>query len=423
MKNEVIVVDNLSKKFCRNLKRSFLYGAKDIAADFLNRPNTVLRPSEFWALKNVSFTLKRGESIGIVGSNGSGKTTLLKVISGIIKPTSGRVSTTGQIAPLLALGAGFKPVLSGRENIFLNLSVLGVPRHEIPKLVPEVIEFAEIEDSIDAPLSTYSSGMVSRLGFACAIQTKPEVLIVDEVLSVGDARFRTKCRNKIAEMKKSGVSLLIVSHSPVSISALSDNCLWLEKGEPMAFGPSDDILRKYASGDSASGASSSSSEFKNSKSPVRISQISVSGPDGSDGLTCAQPGKIRVTVEADEEREDCSINLVIAALAPARQTILFWLSHKESSFFRIPKGKTVFELDLPVVTFKPGRYSAKVNITSGIPYEILDLVEDFGFSVKPHPIADHCEFHQPRSWQIPEALKTQGPVAGQIEMEDIESDY
>ncbi|HZT56747.1 MAG TPA: ABC transporter ATP-binding protein, partial [Burkholderiaceae bacterium] len=240
----------MSKKFARSLKRSFVYGARDIGRLLFGRllPRATpdaLRPSEFWAVRDVSFALHRGRSLGIVGQNGSGKTTLLRMVAGVLRPTLGSVRADGAIAPMLALGAGFKPVLSGRENVFLNLALLGVGERAARARFDAILDFAELHDAIDAPLGTYSSGMQARLGFACAVHTEPSILIVDEVLAVGDARFRMKCRNRINELRRAGTALLLVSHSPILVEALCDEALLLRGGRMAQLGPPREVLKAY----------------------------------------------------------------------------------------------------------------------------------------------------------------------------------
>ncbi|MEC4816626.1 MAG: ABC transporter ATP-binding protein, partial [Scytonema sp. PMC 1069.18] len=211
----VLSVHGVSKKFCRNLKRSLLYGVRDITSELLGlrEKNDELRPKEFWALKDISFQLRRGEALALVGKNGSGKTTLLRIIAGLIKPDTGFVEINGRVAPLIALGAGFNPVLTGRENIYANMAILGLSNKEIDKRFDEVVEFAEIEDAIDAPVQSYSSGMAARLGFSCAIHTEPEILLIDEVLAVGDVKFRLKCSRKLSQLQNYGTSFILVSHN------------------------------------------------------------------------------------------------------------------------------------------------------------------------------------------------------------------
>lgn len=192
--------------------------------------NNKLFYSDFKALNNVSFSISQGEAIGIIGANGAGKSTLLKVISRVIHPTKGRVFLRGRIAPLLELGAGFDNEMTGRENIFLNGAVLGFTRNDIKKRIERIIDFSGIDRFIDAPVRTYSSGMVARLGFAIATDIQPEVLILDEILSVGDAEFQQKSAARISEYHNKGSTILMVSHNMGSIKQLCDNVIWLEHG-------------------------------------------------------------------------------------------------------------------------------------------------------------------------------------------------
>jgi len=223
----LISVDNISKRFCRSLKRSLWYGVKDIGSELAGTrtEQLELRKGEFWAVDDVSFELHAGETLGLIGPNGSGKTTLLRMLNGLIKPDRGRITIRGQMQALIALGAGFSPVLTGRENIYINASVLGIPKAVVDKQFDEIVEFSGIPEFIDAPVRSYSSGMTVRLGFAVAAHMHPDILLVDEVLAVGDEGFKVKCINKIAELKKSGTAIILVSHSMHMILNYSNRVL------------------------------------------------------------------------------------------------------------------------------------------------------------------------------------------------------
>ncbi|WNZ43972.1 ABC transporter ATP-binding protein [Leptolyngbya boryana CZ1] len=243
----ILSVDGLSKKFCRDLKRSLFYAIQDIGSELVGRKqrSSVLRPREFWALDDVSFQLKRGEALGLVGKNGSGKSTLLRIISGLIKPDRGQVEVHGRVAPLIALGAGFNPILTGRENIYANMSILGLTKQQIDGCFDQVLDFAEINDSIDAPVQSYSSGMAARLGFACAIHTEPDILLIDEVLAVGDLRFRAKCYRRLAELRDRGVAFVLVSHSSNSILSKCENAVYLSKGKLIMLSDVENFLLSH----------------------------------------------------------------------------------------------------------------------------------------------------------------------------------
>ncbi len=242
-----IVVDKVSKKYSRSLKRSMLYGISDIARNMVGlRTNSEqLRPGEFWAAENISFEVKKGESLGVIGTNGSGKTTLLKMLNGIFWPDKGKISVRGRVGALIAVGAGFHPLLTGRENIHVNGAILGMNKKEIDKKFDSIVDFADIESFLDSPVKHYSSGMFVRLGFAVAIHCNPDILLVDEVLAVGDIKFQSKCIEKMKELKKRGVTKIFVSHSLNAVQRLCDRVLHLEKGKVKNYGTTAEVLDLY----------------------------------------------------------------------------------------------------------------------------------------------------------------------------------
>jgi ABC-type polysaccharide/polyol phosphate transport system ATPase subunit len=236
----VIRIDGVSVRF--RVPRERIKTFKEYAIKALQRR---VGHDEFWALKNVNLDVNPREVFGIVGRNGAGKSTLLRVVAGVFRPTTGRVRVRGRIAPLLELGAGFHSELTGRENVFLNGALLGYSKAEIQARFDEILAFAEIEDFIDAPLRTYSTGMVARLGFSVATAIRPDVLIVDEVLSVGDAPFQEKCRDRINMFRRQGTCILLVAHSAPTIIAMCDRAVWLAQGEVQALGTASDVAEKY----------------------------------------------------------------------------------------------------------------------------------------------------------------------------------
>jgi ABC-type polysaccharide/polyol phosphate transport system ATPase subunit len=199
---------------------------------------------ELEALSHVTLQVHHGESVGIIGRNGAGKTTLMKVIAGVLRPTSGMVEVHGSIAPL-ELGTGFDPELTGRENVFLNGAIMGRSRREMQRRLPEIVEFAELEQFIDAPLRTYSTGMGARLGFALATDVRPDVLLVDEVLQVGDIEFQEKCVARMQEFKARGMTLVLVSHSPKSVVELCQRAIWIHEGRIVADGPAASVVEAF----------------------------------------------------------------------------------------------------------------------------------------------------------------------------------
>lgn len=237
MSETLIKVDGASKKFCRSLKKSLWYGLQDLGREVTGRRHGgdgKLRQDEFWAINGVTVELKRGECLGLLGRNGAGKTTLLRMLNGLIKPDGGRIEMRGRIGALIALGAGFNPILTGRENIYINGSVLGLTKDEIDAKVDEIIDFAELEEFIDMPVQSYSSGMTVRLGFAIATSIQPDVLLLDEVLAVGDASFRHKCYQRIHRII-SNCAVIIVSHSMDQIAAVATKVGLMQGGKLTVF--------------------------------------------------------------------------------------------------------------------------------------------------------------------------------------------
>lgn len=230
--NEVLVkVEGLSKKFCKDLKTSLWYGVKDLMTGIGGSTNErELRPKEFWAVKDINFELRRGECLGLIGHNGAGKSTLLKILNGLINPDAGKVTIKGRVGALIELGAGFNPILSGRENIYNNGAILGFTRREIDQKLDAIIAFAELEEFIDMPVQHYSSGMKVRLGFAVAAQMEPDVLIIDEVLAVGDLGFVLKCFKTIDRILPN-TAVIFVSHSMPMISRMCNQVILMDKGQ------------------------------------------------------------------------------------------------------------------------------------------------------------------------------------------------
>ena len=232
--NDVSMMFNLSSEKIDSIKEYFIKAVR-----------RELHFQEFWALRDISFTLEKGDSLGIVGLNGSGKSTLLKIVSGILKPTKGTVETYGSIAPLIELGAGFDANLSARENIYLNGAILGYSRAYMSERFDEIIEFAELQDFVDTAVKNYSSGMVARLGFAIATMNVPDILIIDEILAVGDYKFQEKSFARMQEMIASGATVVFVSHSIEQVQKICKKALWLEHGHMRMLGDADAVSGEY----------------------------------------------------------------------------------------------------------------------------------------------------------------------------------
>jgi len=239
----VIRLENVSVRY--RLPEERIGTLKEYAIRVLQKR---VRYNSFWALHEIAINIKKGEIFGFIGRNGAGKSTLLKVISRVLVPTEGRVWIKGQVSPLLELGAGFHPELTGRENVFLNGTLLGHSRREIEDHLEEITDFAELGAFIDAPLRTFSSGMVARLGFAVATTWKPEILILDEVLSVGDEAFQLKCKNRMQGFRTEQVTSLLVTHSMQTVEALCTRVAWIDHGIIKATGTPDEVIKAYRQG-------------------------------------------------------------------------------------------------------------------------------------------------------------------------------
>lgn len=243
----IVSVEQVSKKYCRSLRRSMWYGLVDSARDLIARSSHSdrLRAKEFWAVDGVSFEVGRGQALGVVGPNGAGKSTLLMMLHGIVRPDAGRIRIRGRAAPLIGVGAGFHPQLTGRENIYVNAAILGLSKGETDEVFDEIVEFADIGDYLDSPVKFYSSGMYVRLGFSVAVHVRPDVLLVDEVLSVGDVSFQSRCFNRIAEMRENGTAIILVSHNMHHVASFCDRVLYMRHGQPQCLGPPGESLAFY----------------------------------------------------------------------------------------------------------------------------------------------------------------------------------
>ena len=239
----MIKLENVSMKFNLGIEKNF--SIKQAFVNFFSFKHKKKKKEYFWALQDISFEIKKGEVVGLIGSNGAGKSTLLKIVSGVMKPTTGKVTVNGVISPMIELGAGFDSELTARENIFLNGAILGYSKQFIESKFDEIVEFSELNDFLDVPVKNFSSGMTAKLAFSIATVVNPEILIVDEILSVGDIKFQEKSKNKMLEMIKGGTTVLYVSHSLNSIKELCDKVVWIEHGKMIKMGETKKICEEY----------------------------------------------------------------------------------------------------------------------------------------------------------------------------------
>jgi homopolymeric O-antigen transport system ATP-binding protein len=331
-------------------------------------------PREFWALRNATFSVPKGSSLGLIGHNGSGKSTALKVLTGIYRPTSGTVRVHGTVSALLEVGAGFHPELSGRENIRLNATILGFSKREIDRMMDSIIEFADIGEHIDAPIKHYSSGMHVRLGFAVAVMVRPEILLVDEVIAVGDEEFQRRCYEHLYELRRAGTSMILVSHGMGNIVDLCDEAVWLSKGEVQQIGPSRAVIASYIASVNEKEAARQAAER------ARAAQRAATPWHTKDGRARRGSGELRVEsveiVTGDEATggaavtgEPVTFRLHYVADRDIPRAV-FGLGFRHHSGvvtagpnsgatggWAIPAGTGVVEFHVDVLTLQPGEFS------------------------------------------------------------------
>jgi lipopolysaccharide transport system ATP-binding protein len=412
----VIAVDRVSKKFCRDLKTSLFYGVQDIATELGGgrRKSDRLRKGEFWALKAVSFTLRRGEALGLIGANGAGKSTLLRILSGLIKPDTGSVMVDGRLAPLIALGAGFNPILTGRENIYANMSILGLSTQAIKRRFDDVVDFAELWEAIDAPVQSYSSGMAARLGFACAIHVEPEILLIDEVLAVGDIKFKMKCHQRLKKLRENGTAFILVSHSAHNVMNVCPSSVYLAKGELVAAGRTEAVIRQYetdlclAGSDEATGVLTLPEKPPHESLGIDIRSICFKDLQGNilPELYTGEPACLSVECHSYVEVEAANLGVMIKSLSGEQDLVLYLTAAADSEPLSLRPGSAEIQLQLPHCGLVPGIYSAKIYLREGV-YS-FDMVPSFRFKVQSDRTVSRCLFYQPRQWRVVQSTRRMG---------------
>jgi ABC-2 type transport system ATP-binding protein len=319
--DSVIQFENVSVRY--RIPREQLSGIKEFAIRWIQRR---IQYQDFWALREVSFNIRAGEVFGIIGHNGAGKSTMLKVMAQVLKPVEGRVVMRGHIAPLLELGGGFHPELTGRENVFMNMALLGRSRKTTGELFNAIVEFADLSDFIDAPLRTYSTGMVARLGFAVATCIRPDILLVDEILSVGDSQFQQKCLDRMYSFNRQGTTIVIVSHGLGALETLCKRALMLEKGHVKLIGPVDQVIQGYIAEDKLAAPEIQAASPVEAISPPEPKPMPVPEPIG-EFVNLSEMGGIYPAENI---------------LESAQGTVLVWLKIKSESS---PKDGIIFHTD------------------------------------------------------------------------------
>jgi lipopolysaccharide transport system ATP-binding protein len=344
-------VDHVFKRFRRGERHDSL---RDLIPSLVKRAinrdsQRALAAEEFWVLNDISFELRKGETLGIIGHNGAGKSTMLKHLSGIMEPTRGSIEVNGRLSALIEVGAGFHPDLTGRENVFLNGVILGMSRAEVRRKFDEIVDFAGLEEFIDTPVKRYSSGMFARLGFSVAAHLEPDILVIDEVLSVGDFAFQRKGLEKMRAIAKSGATVIFVSHNLQAVAEFCHRGILLERGRVVADGPTDQVVRRYLD-------TAMSHAERPARGPVRILKTEIVGVDGQSGrFSAGQSARIKVAIEAIKPAEKVAVVIDVfnAEFYEVFNTSSERLGHRPLSME--PGQRTECEFDVEL-NLGPGTY-------------------------------------------------------------------
>jgi len=357
-----IRIEGLAKKYCKRLRWSALYTLTDAArgAFGLSSQSDRLRRAEFWALQDINLEVKRGECLGVIGPNGAGKTTLLSILGGMIEPDKGRVEVRGRVGALIQLGAGFHPQLTGRENVYVNGAILGMSRSEIKRKFDAIVEFADIGDFLDSPVKFYSSGMLVRLGFAIAVHTEPDVLLVDEVLAVGDIDFKAKCYERMEEIRRGKCAIVLVSHSMPAVGRIADTVCHLERGQPTYTGAPQDAISHYGKSQAQRKAAARQEEAPSG--PYTVQDFSVYDQEGEHApqVDAGDSVSLRVILRCNRLVQKAWANITITApegaVCSAFRTELL-------HFSSVKPGQTVWvQLSLDKLALMPGTYLVQFQL-------------------------------------------------------------
>jgi lipopolysaccharide transport system ATP-binding protein len=354
MSTAVIHAEELGKRYRRGLQADG--GLRHSLEAFLRSPVASLRRKKeetFWALKDVSLEVREGEVLGLIGRNGAGKTTLLKILSRITRPTTGWAEIHGRVGSLLEVGTGFHPELTGRENTFLSGAILGMSKREITSKFDEIVAFAELEKFIDTPVKHYSSGMYVRLAFAVAAHLEPEILLVDEVLAVGDIRFQKKCMGKMGDVARAGRTIVLVSHNVGAIGQLCHRTVWIDQGTIVSDGPSEATIMKYLA--SVTDSTASADWERTGTGRVRFTSIEVCDANGQPCTHVPMGGDLRIRTTGSTETGGIEFNLA-TQLVTANGIVVLWVYDQFQTFRSSSSGEFLVEVCVPELMAVPGSY-------------------------------------------------------------------
>jgi ABC-type polysaccharide/polyol phosphate transport system ATPase subunit len=393
----ILIAENIGKKYITGSNRHRDYAFKDLfRAIFLQNSNIDdIREEEFWALKNVSFTLYPGDSLGLIGKNGSGKSTLLKILNDLIRLDEGSIDSKGKIQALINLGAGFDKRLSGKENIFLSAALMSLSESQTKKIYKEVVEFSDLGDFIDSPVSSYSSGMYARLGFSIAINLNPDIILIDEILAVGDIAFQNKCFTRMHQLKSEGVTMILVSHSHAQISQFCESVLWLDEGEVKEYGESKEVLKKYSIFMDNKGADKIRQNLKQNlpfKSKEKKIQLYGAIYDEFDQINNLSFGIFQNNIKVDKVRVNSTVsinysfnlkravtdlNISINIYTESGQLITTISTLNHTILDGVDSGVVNCSVEIHDLNINPGKYVVVMPIHEGHSYLYRDIVYEF----------------------------------------------
>lgn len=401
-KEVILKVEGVYKKFCLSLRRSMAYGTVDLTRNFLgiHYDAGVLRKGEFWALQDINFEVYKGDIVGIIGANGSGKSTLLRVLTGIFPPDAGKVTVDGKVGGLIAVGAGFHPHMTGRENIYLNGTILGMTREQIEEHFEEIINFAEIGDFIDAPVSTYSSGMQVRLGFSIAIHVQPEILLVDEVLSVGDLAFRNKSMRALSDVRDRAKGVIFISHNLEQVKSLCNRVIVINNGLKLYDGDPQGGIAMYEelSRDSSTRSMNKlyQSQFKvrriaDDGKTLVVNQLGIIDKEGNKAEKVGLNDPLVFETEFELKQEVSNLGFYANFGKIAGDEYLIHLSshdYPDTRFDDLKPGKYRLRITIPDHHLVPGVYNVSIGFRNHKTFETYTkLYTDIAFTISTDGVA------------------------------------
>lgn len=368
----IVSVERVSKKFCRSLKHSLWYGVRDLADELIVRDRSgplKLRQGEFLALKDVSLELRRGECLGLVGPNGAGKSTLLKMLNGLIRPDAGRIIIRGRVRALIELGSGFNPVLTGRENVYVNGTIMGLSRGEIDARFDQIVDFAELQEFIDSPVQSYSSGMRARLAMAVAANMQADVLLVDEVLAVGDVAFRMKCFQHFLDLKTSGHTIVVISHNMIDIHRVCDRVIVLDGGKTVHDG---DVSNGVATYEDMLMKKHSRASQRSLNTVAWVDSVQLLDPHGRRKEAYATGDDIVAEVKLLALKTITNARLIVHVVTPSLGMLGAFSSPYSGFSFDIVPGGVVVQFILRAVPLLVGSYTLGLSLYGPRITDVLD---------------------------------------------------